>query len=453
MTTNTDLVKINFSDDTTSMVVDVRRHNLSSAFFKKILAIPLNQYEIAVSNVQCAVDIINKTPPKHTWHYILNYLSILQLFKFDVDLTLLYDLVIPIEGLKLYFDLITKLFPDFESKYKNPIFIKCLETNFRPIAISAFYCLDVSGILKSILSKNKIHTTIKKTSNKYVDLYTGKNVELLCARQIEFSKNGHLVYYFYNNSCVNICGVRSSCDRIVPLVALDINIFRGSLDTTNKEHTIIKTFDSDNSKICLNCYYFLTDNLRWKHEISCKKNFDMIKYRSAGNLIVYYHEFGINSYIGVISQDTGELLNRIDIFGVIDFEFKWNKHNHSVDRICISNDNTMVAFVRSHRSENDHTCYIYNVESGKLVNKFHSDKKISCTSFYPNDKLLLIVCNNDITFKDIASGEIVYTIPNAPAAVLQTTFLSKNKFLHITTAQNIIYIYNFEKEQFVDNTD
>jgi len=444
MATNQDLVTIKFSDDQTSVVIVVDRDNLSSDFFQKILATPSNQYEISVLSAICAVNIIKKTPPRHTWHYILNYLSISKLFEFDVDLTLLYDLVIPIEGLDLYFDLIQQLFPNFESDSKNPLLIKCLETNFR--------CTTEPNILKSIFSKNKRLAIIKKTSKsiKAIDLLTNKNIGI-GGNQLEFSKTGHLVYHFVNNSCVSVCGIRGNIESIIPEIMMDDDRFCSIISSLDYKYIIVKSFDRNSKKTCLGCYEFLDNKLLWKHEIQCiagTLRFHPVKMAITNDKIIYYNELGAKSFIGIIDQKTGLLLKQINIFNSLHLDYS----DYFVDQINISDDNTMVAFVR-HNTPNN-TCYIYNIETGQLVNKIQSSKYISFARFY-GDHLLLVVSDSHITFRDIISGEIVYTISNAPNPIINISFFTnktKHKILSIKTTSQV-HIYDFEKEQFTNIFD
>jgi len=457
-------VNIRFVDDIDEITIEAHQIVLSLAcdFFKKMFSFGdrPNQYSIIVPDINCGVNIIKEfyglnDRVSGDWLYILNYMKCRDYFGLKLDVSMLYSINVPEEGIGLYIDVIEILFPKRKSALKDKMLVHsmknnlCYRINYNKNQIYYYDLLPRPDPPKFFIKLIKNDLGISFVSSSGLEFHLNKmninssNANPLCGNQYLFQKKS----YFVNISST----VKQFVDSIEKYSWTMII-------SPNNENIVIKLLDGDSSSI--RCFKTVTRTQLWEKSLPLGT---VLAYTPNCQKLIYFQEFGADSHIGIIDATNGNLLKKISIFGFFSISY-WNQpatinSEYTVKNIIVSPNSAMVAFVRSHWISNQSTCQIWNINSYQIVQEIEIDHEFICTAFSLDNKLIVIVCGKtqpyqEIIFVDIDSGRTVYRIENFSNRIVNATFssngaelfvISKSKF-HIIDIKTKIIVCEFQDD-------
>jgi WD40 repeat protein len=306
-----DNIKLILTDVNNKIAIDISRYDLESisTFFKSLVNFgrgkEKNQSEIIlkVRNASIAKNVIMGNYISTNWLYVLETLQCQNYFGMNVDITKLYDLMVPAEGFNMLLETIDELNCTLDNKLKETIKIN-IPNNYDLKNLS-------NEFIKELISKKYYLATCDNTTIKIWDASTGQLLNTLkghnkSIKHMALSSNNKIIASGGEDGYIKIWEISTgkllnilvghtdwiTCIAFSPSSDGQI-IASGSWDQT------IKLWDGF-SGILLNT---LDGQTGW---VSC------LAFSSNGQIIVSGH---FNGNIKIWNTTTGRLLNTLISYG------------------------------------------------------------------------------------------------------------------------------------------
>jgi len=385
-------VKIEFIDDTKSVIADLSRCKLVAIpFFDALFKFKkLDFYQQTVPNVDCALDIVRSFHGHDflakRWSSNLCYVECLDYFGLEVGRSMYYSITVDPDEFNFFLIMVENMFQSWESVVADDAMVRCIRHN-----LSAGLDLNMLHPVLITKLKNPQRFVFYKNATQinFVDVDTKRQIKTFDEyynSHLHLSENDQFLCMFENDQCRII-----ECSNFkITFLTIDVLMIKKIIFHPDKSHIICEGYNQ--RKKYLNCYEISTNKKIWS--VPFGYILSIIKYSSNGKYLTCVYDY----HILVIDATTGAQLQTID-----------TRVQLLQNELIISPNDAMLLIYSTNRDKKS-SAIILNIMTGRLIKEINMKYSERYALFSPNSTSIIFIDEYAIVSTNIETEKIEYRI-------------------------------------------